>query len=189
MTTALKNAPMPDQHLSERVAELESRINQMESKVPDDQVSIVLLSGDFDKAVAAFIMANGAIGMGMKVTMYFTFWGCSVIKKGKKYKGKSFMNKLVNLMLPGSSKNLSPSKMAFGGLGRKLFNRMMKGNMASLEELIEVAVEAGVRFQVCAPSMNVMGFDEDEWAVPVDICGVAAMYGVALNSRTAYFIS
>lgn len=92
-------------------------------------------------------------------------------------------------MLPASSKELAPSKMAFGGMGRMMFNHMMKNSISSLEELIELAVESGVRFQVCAPSLGVMGFDEDEWAVPVDICGVAAMYEVALNARTAYFIS
>jgi len=175
--------------LTQKVANLDEQLNDIKSRVPDDRVSIILLSGEFDKAVAAFIMANGAIGMGMEVTMYFTFWGCSVIKKGKRLKGKSFPNKLINLMLPGSAKDLPPSKMAFGGLGRKMFNYMMKNNMASLEEQIEIAEEAGVKFQVCAPSLSVMGFDADEWIVPVDICGVAAMYEVALNSRTAYFVS
>ena len=175
--------------LTEKVANLDSQLNDIKSRVPQNRVSIILLSGEFDKAVAAFIMANGAIGMGMEVTMYFTFWGCSVIKKGKRLKGKSLPNKLINLMLPGSAKDLPPSKMAFGGLGRKMFNYMMKNNMASLEEQIEIAEEAGVKFQVCAPSLGVMGFDHDEWVVPVDICGVAAMYEVALNARTAYFIS
>jgi peroxiredoxin family protein len=92
-------------------------------------------------------------------------------------------------MLPGSSKELAPSKMAFGGIGRKFFNHMMKGEMASLEELIELAKESGVRFQICAPSLGLMGFDADEWVVPVDVCGVAAMYDTALRARTAYFIS
>lgn len=176
-------------NLTAKVAELDSQLHDIKTRVPENRVSIILLSGEFDKAVAAFIMANGAIAMGMDVTMYFTFWGCSVIKKGKRLKGKKFSNKLINLMLPGSSKDLPPSRMSFGGLGRMMFNHMMKNNMASLEEQIEIANENGVRFQVCAPSLSVMGFDEDEWIVPVDICGVAAMYEVALNARTAYFIS
>ena len=175
--------------LTEKVANLDIQLNDIKARVPENRVSIILLSGEFDKAVAAFIMANGAIGMGMEVTMYFTFWGCSVIKKGKRLKGKSFPNKIINLMLPGSAKDLPPSKMSFGGLGRMMFNYMMKNNMASLEEQIEIANEAGVKFQVCAPSLGVMGFDHDEWVVPVEICGVAAMYGVALNARTSYFIS
>lgn len=189
MSAVIQETPRTDAQLMARLSELESQVTELQSKVPQNRVSIILLSGDFDKAMAAFIMANGAIGMGMEVTMYFTFWGCSVIKKGKRLKGKKFMHKMVNLMVPGSSKDLAPSKMAFGGIGRVLFNKMMKGNMASLEEQIEIAVESGVKFQVCSPSLSVMGFDHDEWAVPVDICGVAAMYEVALNARTAYFIS
>ncbi len=172
-----------------RVSALESELKALKSRVPEDRVSIILLSDSFDKAMAAFMMANGATAMGMEVSMFFTFWGCSVIKKGRKLKGKKFSHKLINTMLPGSSRDLAPSKMAYGRLGRRFFNYMMKGEMASLEEQIEIAKESGVHFQICAPSLGLMGFEEDEWVVPVDVCGVAAMYGAALNARTAYFIS
>ena len=175
--------------LERKITDLESQLEELDKRLPENKVSIIVLSGEFDKAMAAFMMANGAIGMGMEVTMFFTFWGCSVIKKRRKLKGKKFTHKLVNLMLPANSKELAPSKMSFGGFGRKMFNYMMNGQMSSLEEQIEIAKEAGVTFQVCSPSLGMMGFDEDEWAVPVDICGVAAMYDVALNARTAYFIS
>lgn len=176
-------------NFEQRLHNIESRLTELEPRVPENRVSIILLSGDFDKAMAAFFMANGAAAMGMQVTMFFTFWGCTVIKKGRKLKGKKFLHKLVNLMLPGSSKDLAPSRMAFGGAGRKLFNIMMKGNMSSLEEQIELAREAGITFQICSPSLAIMGFDADEWVVPVDVCGVAAMYDTALSARTAYFIS
>jgi len=180
-------APVPD--LAARLSMLESELAAIKERVPDNKVSIILLSGDFDKAMAAFMMSTGAVAMGMEVTMFFTFWGCSVIKKGRKLRGKKLTHKLINLMLPGSSKDLAPSKMSYGGVGRQFFNFMMKGEMASLEELIQLAVESGVKFQVCAPSLGLMGFDADEWAVPVDVCGVAAMYETALRARTAYFIS
>ncbi len=185
----MEKCPVTEAILEERIDNLETTIAKLQKQVPANQVSIIVLSGDFDKAMAAFMMANGAIGMGMEVTMFFTFWGCSVIKKGRRLKGKKPTHKLINMMLPGSAKDLPPSKMSFGGLGRKMFNYMMKGEMASLEEQIDIAVEAGVKFQICSPSLGMMGFDEDEWIVPVDICGVAAMYEVALNARTAYFIS
>lgn len=175
--------------LTSRIASLEDELIQIKKKVPDNKVSIILLSGDFDKAIAAFFMANGAVAMGMEVTMFFTFWGCTVIKKGRRLKGKKFTHKLINLMLPAGSKSLAPSRMSFGGMGRLFFNHVMKGQMSSLEEQIELAVESGVTFQVCSPSLGIMGFDADEWMVPVDICGVAAMYETALNARTAYFIS
>lgn len=189
MSIAAERLPLPATDLAARVVRLESELEAIRERVPDNKVSIILLSGDFDKAMAAFMMSTGAVAMGMEVTMFFTFWGCSVIKKGRKLKGKKFTHKLINLMLPASSRQLAPSKMAFGGIGRKFFNYVMKGEMAPLDELIELAVESGVKFQVCAPSLSMMGFDADEWVVPVDVCGVAAMYETALKARTAYFIS
>jgi peroxiredoxin family protein len=189
MSTVTELRPAESTDLHAHISALEAELNEMRERVPDNKVSIILLSGDFDKAMAAFMMANGAVAMGMDVTMFFTFWGCSVIKKGRKLRGKKFTHKLINLMLPGSSKDLAPSKMAFGGLGRKFFNHVMKGEMSPLEEQIELAKEAGITFQICAPSLGMMGFDDDEWIVPVDVCGVAAMYGTALRARTAYFIS
>jgi peroxiredoxin family protein len=185
----MESTALTDITFNNRIADLEHQIKALKSSLPENKVSIIVLSGDFDKAMAAFMMANGAIGMGMEVTMFFTFWGCSVIKKERRLKGKKFTHKMINLMLPANSEALAPSQMSFGGLGRKMFNYMMKGQMSSLEEQIEIAVEAGVKFQVCSPSLGMMGFDDDEWSVPVDICGVAAMYDVALNTRTAYFIS
>jgi len=189
MSTATALPIRTNDALLSRLELLESELSTLKERVPEDKVSIILLSGDFDKAMAAFMMANGAVAMGMEVTMFFTFWGCSVIKKGRKLRGKKFTHKLINLMLPGSSRDLPPSQMSFGGLGRKFFNYMMKGEMSPLEEQIEIAKESGVHFQVCAPSLGLMGFDADEWVVPVDVCGVAGMYGTALKARTAYFIS
>jgi len=189
MAAVIENNSIGKEELGSRLLAMENELTEMRKRVPENKVSIILLSGDFDKAVAAFFMANGAVAMGMEVTMFFTFWGCTVIKKGRRLKGKKFTHKLINLMLPGSSKDLAPSKMSYGGLGRHFFNYVMKGQMSSLEEQIELAVESGVHFQVCSPSLGMMGFDADEWAVPVDICGVAAMYDTALNARTAYFIS
>lgn len=190
MSTAAELFPVTaTTELQNRLTALEKQLSEISERTPDNKVSIILLSDDFDKAMAAFMMANGAAAMGMEVSMFFTFWGCSVIKKGRKLRGKRFPHKLINLMLPGSSKDLAPSKMKFGGLGRKFFNYMMKGEMSSLEEQIELSKEAGITFQICAPSLGLMGFDADEWVVPVDVCGVAAMYGTALKARTAYFIS
>ena len=189
MSAVLQPNTINNESLEQRIHLLEDKINKLERAVPEDKVSIIVLSGDFDKAMAAFMMANGASAMGMEVSMFFTFWGCSIIKKDRKLKGKKLTHKLINMMLPANAEALSPSKMAFGGLGRKFFNYMSRGQMSTLEEQIEIAIESGIHFQVCAPSIGLMGFDADEWRVPVDVCGVAAMYDVALNARTAYFIS
>ncbi|MEJ2406678.1 MAG: DsrE/DsrF/DrsH-like family protein [Candidatus Thiodiazotropha sp.] len=189
MNTATHTDILDDHMLLQRIGQLENDLSAIASRTPQDKVSIILLSGDFDKAMAAFMMANGAIAMGMEVSMFFTFWGCSVIKKGRKLRGKKLRHKLINLLLPADSKSLPPSKMAFGGFGRRFFDYVMKGEMASLEEQIAIARESGITFQVCAPSLGMMGFDDDEWLVPIDVCGVAGMYDTALHARTAYFIS
>jgi peroxiredoxin family protein len=189
MASATALQPHADDALLARISAMEEQLSNLQRQVPRDEVSIILLSSDFDKAMAAFMMANGAVGMGMEVSMFFTFWGCSVIKKGRKLKGKSFSHKLINLMLPADSHALAPSKMSFGGVGRRFFNHVMKGEMTPLDEQIEMAKELGICFQICAPSLSMMGFDDDEWVVPVEVCGVAAMYERALNARTAYFVS
>ncbi len=176
-------------NLPTRVNELEQQVKELKENAQEDKVSLIVFSGDFDKAMAAFMMAIGAVGMGMECTMYFTFWGCSVIKEKRNLKGKSLLAKMVNLMLPANSKKLNPSQMAFGPIGRNLFRYMMKGKIDPLEDMIQTAVDVGVKFQVCSPSMSTMGFEANEWMVPVEICGVAAMYEIALKSRTAYFIS
>ncbi len=169
-------------------AEVDSQLAEIREHLPENKVSLIVFSGDFDKAMAAFMMATGAAAMGMEVTMYFTFWGCSVIKKKRKLSGKGFLHKMVNMMLPANSKGLNPSQMAFGPIGRNLFRYMMKGKMQSLEELIELAVELDIKFLICAPSLEVMGFEPNEWIVPAQIGGVAAMYEFALKSKVAYFI-
>ena len=179
-----------DKNIQELIKkEVEEQLAEIKANIPENRVSIILFSGDFDKAMAAFMIATGAVAMGMEVTMFFTFWGCSVIKKKRKLSGKSFLHKMVNIMLPANSRKTNPSSMAFGPIGRNLFRHMMKGKMQSLEELIELAVELDIKFQICAPSLEVMGFDPDEWVVPADICGVAAMYETALKAKTQYFIS
>lgn len=180
-----------DQNIEELIKlEVASQLADIKEKVPQDKVSIICFSGDFDKAMAGFMLATGAAAMGMQVTMFFTYWGMSLIKKGKKLSGKKdFLQKMVNFMLPGSSKKLAPSKMAFGPIGGKLFRHMMKKkNIASLEDLIEMAVESGVKFVACTPTMEIMGIGEDEFIVPVEIGGVARYYEDALNSRTTLFI-
>lgn len=168
--------------------EVTAQMEEVKHHLPEDKATFIVFSGDFDKAMAAFIMATGAVGMGMDVTMFFTFWGCSTIKKGRKLSGKNIWHKMVNMMIPANAASLAPSQMSFFGIGRKFFNFLMKGNMSPLEELIELAEEAGVRFVVCAPSLEIMGLHKDEFIVPVEIGGVAAMYEHAMKSKAAYFI-
>ncbi len=183
-----------DENIKELIKqEVASQMEEIKAKLPEDKVAIVAFSGDFDKAIAALILATGAAAMGMKVTVFFTFWGFSIIKTGKNaFNGnKNFMQKMVNLMIPGSTKGLTPSKMTFGAFGAvtaSLFRSMMKGKMNSVEELLEMAKELEVEMIACSASMEVMGIAHEDLIDGVELGGVAKLYEVALNSRSTFFI-
>ena len=152
--------------------------------------TFVVFSGDLDKAIASFIMANGAAAMGRSVTMFFTFWGVSVIRRPEKVRvKKSFIGKIFGFMMPRGSKKLGLSRMNFGGIGAKMIRAVMKQNgVSSLEELIESARQKGVKFVVCQMSMELMGITPEELIDGVELGGVATMLGSAEKSDLTYFI-
>src|SRR5512147_1998827 len=95
--------PSPMQVLEGRIQDLEKRLAQVEGQVAEDRVALVVFSGDLDRVLASFIIATGAAAMGQQVSMFFTFWGLSVLKKDKQLSGKSLFQKMMGLMSPGSS--------------------------------------------------------------------------------------
>ena len=97
--------------LEERIDELEKRLANLEEQAPADRVSIVVFSGDLDRVLAAFVIATGAAAMGQQVSMFFTFWGLSVVKKASELSGKTLLQKMMSVMSPGSSQDLPVSKM------------------------------------------------------------------------------
>ncbi|WP_284142952.1 DsrE/DsrF/DrsH-like family protein [Caloranaerobacter azorensis] len=156
----------------------------------NDGKTIVVFSGDLDKAIASFIIANGAAAMGRKVTMFFTFWGLNILRKPEKVKvQKGFMDKMFSMMMPRGSKKLKLSQMNMMGMGAKMIrNVMKKKNISSLEELIEQAKNQGVRLVACNMSMDVMGITKEELIDGVEIGGVASYLGAAEESNVNLFI-
>ncbi|MNY01051.1 DsrE/DsrF-like family protein [compost metagenome] len=172
-----------------RLARLESELAALKENVPEDKVSMVVFSGDLDKSLAAFIIATGAATMGMDVSMFFTFWGLSAIKQKRLFDDKSLSERMMALMTPSSSQELNPSKMAFMGAGAALLRQMMKEkDVASLEDLIGLAREMGVKFTACEMSMDVMGIKREELLPEAELGGVAAFMADALKSRVSLFI-
>ncbi|RKD34204.1 CoA-disulfide reductase [Thermohalobacter berrensis] len=155
-----------------------------------DDKTMVVFSGDLDKAIASFIIANGAAAMGRKVTMFFTFWGLNVLRKSEKVNvKKGFMDKMFGMMMPRGSKKLKLSKMNMAGMGPKMIRKVMKDkNISSLEELIQQAIKAGVRIVACNMSMDVMGISKEELIDGVEIGGVASYLGAAEESDVNLFI-
>jgi peroxiredoxin family protein len=152
--------------------------------------SMVVFSGDFDKALASFIIANGAAAMGRKVTMFFTFWGLNVLRKDEKINvKKNFMEKMFGAMMPRGSKKLKLSKMNMGGMGSAMMKKIMKDkNVDSLEALIKQAQNNGVRMVACTMSMDVMGIKEEELLDGIEYAGVATFLSSAEKSDASLFI-
>jgi peroxiredoxin family protein len=174
--------------VQEKIKELEERIGKVEAN--RSNLTMVLFSGDFDKAMAAFIIANGALAMGKEVTIFVTFWGLDVLKKPTMTgAGKNILEKMVTMMRPKGPAKLPTSKMNFAGIGPKLFHYMMgKKNIVSLQSLVDTALEFGVKIVACQMSMDVMGIKREDLIDGVEFGGVAAFLGSSFNSTTSLFI-
>ena len=184
-----QQTPTTDDALSERLAALESRLDQLEAAQPEDKVAIVVFSGDLDKVLASFVIATGAAALGQDVSMFFTFWGLSVLKRESRLDGKNLFEKMMAMMSPSSSKELPVSQMNYFGVGAKMLRKMMADkNVASLEEMMEMAREMGVKMLACEMSRDVMGVSEEELIPGLEPAGVASFLGESLRSRTNLFI-
>ena len=152
--------------------------------------TFIMFSDDLDKALATFVLANGAAATGQKVTIFFTFWGLNVIKKlHKPETEKDIFGKMFGMMLPSSSKKLKLSKMSMGGIGGKMMRYIMnKKGIDSLESLRRQALENGVEFIACQMSMDVMGVKQEELLDEVTIGGVATYMERADNANVNLFI-
>jgi peroxiredoxin family protein len=158
-----------------------------EGSVPE-KVSLVVMSGDMDKVMGAFIIANGAAAFDMEVTMFFTFWGLKAIQKGN-LTGKSFFGKMLGMMNRGGIDRIGPSKFNFGGIGRWMFKKMMGNhNVTPLPKMLDQAKELGVKLIACEMSMNVMEIGKEDLVDGVGIGGVATFIAEASESRIQLFI-
>jgi len=157
---------------------------------PKDNKTLVVFSGDLDKAIASFIIANGAASMGKKVTMFFTFWGLNILRKPEKVKvKKGLIDKMFGMMMPRGSKKLKLSNMNMMGMGGKMIRMVMKNkNVSSLEELIQAAMESGIEVVACQMSLDVMGLKKEELIDGVKIGGVGYYLGEAEDSNVNLFI-
>lgn len=155
-----------------------------------DAKNIIVFSGDLDKAIAAFIIANGATSMGRHVNMFFTFWGLNILRRAKKVKvRKNIVESMFGIMMPRGSKKLGISKMNMLGMGPIMIRKVMQHkNISSLEELIETAQNNGVQITACSMSMDVMGIKKEELTDGVKIGGVASMLASAEESDMSLFI-
>lgn len=156
-----------------------------------DDKTIIVFSGDLDKAIASFIIANGALSMGRKVTMFFTFWGLNVLRKPGKVVGlrKNLIEQAFGWMMPRGSRKLALSRMNMGGMGGKLIRGLMKHkHVPALEEMMAMAIQAGANIVACQMSMELMGIRPEELIDGVQVGGVAMYLEASERSDNNLFI-
>jgi peroxiredoxin family protein len=170
--------------------ETDKQLAALRERTVDDAATIVVFSGDLDKVLAAFVIATGAAAAGLETSMFFTFWGLSALKKKGAPEGpKNLMERMFALMTPGSTESLDTSKMSYFGLGALMLRKMMKDKeIASLEELVQVARELDVKFIACTMSMDAMGVSQQELVDGLSYGGVATYMADAARSRVTLFI-
>lgn len=152
--------------------------------------TLVVFSGDLDKAIASFIIGTGAAAMGNQVTMFFTFWGLNILRK-EQYTPveKTFMDKMFAKMLPRGPEKLGISKMNFGGLGAKMMKyTMKKKNIVTLQELMEMAQELDIKMVACTMSMDVLGIKKEELIDGLEYAGVASYLSEANEANINLFV-
>lgn len=156
-----------------------------------EKVTIVLLSGDLDRAMAAFIIATGAAAMGMQVTMFFTFWGLNTIRrKGSTSGAKDWLRRMFGFLNKGGAESLPLSRFHFGGLGTRMMQKVMKQNrMPGVPELMQTAMDLGVRFIACTTTMGLMGITKDTLVEGIDqFAGVTTYLAEAKRGSVNLFI-
>jgi peroxiredoxin family protein len=187
-------AIVPDEALTAQIgrlvdAKVAEKLDAAASRKAANRAALIVFSSDLDKVMAAFIIAAGAAAMGMDVTMYFTFWGLSAIRKTTRLRHKSFAEKLTSLMLPSGPGSLGTSKLNLLGMGPAFFKAIMKKkNVQALPDLIALAREAGVRLVACQMSMMMMGIQKEELMDGVRYGGVATYLADARDCGITLFI-
>lgn len=168
----------------------EKRLGESTAAHDEKGQTMVVFSGDLDKVLASFIIANGAAALGKEVTMFFTFWGLNALRKsGNVPVKKSFIEKMFGMMMPKGSTKLRLSKMNMAGMGTKMMKKVMKDkNVDSLEDLMKAAMENGVKIVACTMSMDVMGIRKEELIDGIEFAGVASYLGDAYDSQVNLFI-
>lgn len=156
------------------------------------KTTIVLFSGDYDKAMAAYIIANGAAAYDHEVTIFHTFWGLNALRKDEDImlpKKKGFMESMFGKMMPRGADKMGLSKMNFAGMGPKMIKDVMKKhNALPLPHLIEMAKEQDIKMVACTMTMDLLGLQKEELLDGIEYAGVAAYLADAQEGNVNLFI-
>ena len=180
------------ENAEQQLADVKAQLDALRAGQPENKLAMVVFSGDLDRALAALIIATGAVAMGMEAVLFFTFWGTPVLRdKNKSVGGKDTMGKMFGAMLPKGAEALKLSKMNMGGMGTMMMKSLMKQkNVASLGDMLALAEELEVRIIICEMSMDLMGFKREEMInyKHLEYGGVAKFIAEAGTSKIQLFI-
>lgn len=187
---------MVDRKVEARLAGVEAQFKDLQGQLAavkkdtlEERATLLVFSGEMDNLMSAFIVATGAAAMGMEVTMYFTFWGLTALRKTTTYAGKSLPEQMIAAMLPGNAATLATSRMNMLGMGPIFFRHVMaQNNVEKLPDLVKLAKELNVRMVACEMSMGVMGITREELQDGLDYGGVATYLEDASKSKITLFI-
>lgn len=183
---------MTTEEIEKQLADLKAQVEGLKRTQQEDKLSMIVFSGDLDKVLAAFVIATGAVAMGLEVVMYFTTWGTPLLRdKNKTVLGKDMMGTMLGHMLPKGAGAAKLSKMNMGGMGTSMMKSLMKKkNVASLEEMIKMAAELGVKIFIAELSMDLLGFKREEMIdyPGVEYVGAATFLEHAIRSKITLFL-
>lgn len=175
------------EELEARVASLEGQLKEVNERLPSDRLTVVAFSRELDRALTGLIMATAAAALGSEVSIFFAFWGLTLLKKKTRARKKALTQRLLDQMLPAGPAGLS--QMHLLGVGTTFVKRLMKSkSVQSVDDLIEIARESGVRFIACSMSMDVMGLTAEDLIDGVEVSGVTTFLTDACDSRVSLFI-
>jgi peroxiredoxin family protein len=174
----------------ERMDALESELVKLRKETPDaNKVTLLLFSGEQDKIMAGLMIAATAASMGQNVTAFFTFWGINALKEKRLYSGKDLKEKMIDLMTPAGASHMGVSQLNMLGMGAMMLKQMMKDkNIVSVEELLSLCKESGVRIVACSMTMQVMGIRAEELSPDIEVAGAASYLNEASHSGCTLFI-
>lgn len=178
--------PSGFEELKERLEALHKKVEQ---SCPDDRLSILVFSGEFDKMTSALLIATAAAASGMEVDLFFTFWGLNALKKKAKTRDKSILQKMFGMMLPRGTGQLRTSHFNMGGIGPRIFRHLMKkDNVMSLEELVDTAIDLDVNIMVCEMTRDLLGIRDEELIRDFKVAGAARYVQRASRAKVTLFI-
>lgn len=173
--------------LQDKVEKLQQQLN---SEVESSKHATIMVSDNsYEKLLIAFGLATNAASLGIKVTMFFSFWGVTALKKENVYKNKSWMAKMMTFMMPSNAEGSKLSKFQFFGLGKWMMLKMMKQNhMSPVSQLIKTAQTLDIRIVACTPTMQLMGIKKEELIDGVECAGATPFIVESSKSKISWLL-